>query len=144
MHQLLLFALALLTFGCATAPPTVVTSVAQSTVTLSDTSCVYIPYHFKSDGSLVEGAYNCPSESSRSSYAVNMCSWVDGYYRKDGVYVLGYNRCKYNRSHSLTHQDGSAKSTAPCVTGYCGPVNVKGYYRKDGTYVRPHTRSKRK
>ncbi|MBS7806148.1 hypothetical protein [Variovorax sp. PCZ-1] len=35
-----------------------------------------------------------------------------------------------------------SSSNAPCVTGYCGPVNVQGYYRKDGTYVRPHTRSR--
>lgn len=36
---------------------------------------------------------------------------------------------------------GGGASDAPCVSGTCGPVQVKGYVRKDGTYVRPHTRS---
>ena len=44
-------------------------------------------------------------------------------------------------SLSLTgclHRNGGSK--APCVTGYCGPVQVSGYYRANGTYVRPYTR----
>jgi len=143
MCHLVLIALAALSSGCTTTPNQI-TPIGQSVIGSRDISCPYIPAHFKSDGSYIDGAYNCPSSSSRSSYAENQCNWIDGYLKKDGAYINGYNRCKYNLSPTLAGSENPTTNAAPCVTGYCGSVNVKGYYRKDGTYVRPHTRSKGK
>ena len=52
--------------------------------------------------------------------------------------------CIYQSSNAYAPSAPRTASTrdAPCVTGYCGPVNVRGYTRKDGTYVRPYTRSR--
>jgi hypothetical protein len=58
--------------------------------------------------------------------------------------LQGLVRPRASLTHGIdTSPVGSmpSSSATPCVTGYCGPVNVQGYYRKDGTYVRGHTRS---
>ncbi|TMX13324.1 hypothetical protein FGF01_03335 [Aeromonas salmonicida subsp. achromogenes] len=112
-----------------------------------DIPCNTEPAHYDSNGMFVPTAYACPEASPRATYALNECSWVNGYLRKDGTYVIGHTRCKYNLvppgsySSAAYSWFGSGYSKSPCVTSYCGPVKVKGYYRKNGTYVRPHTRS---
>lgn len=111
-----------------------------------DIPCNAEPAHYDSNGMFVPTAYACPEASPRATYALNECSWVNGYLRKNGTYVIGHTRCKYNLvppgySSGSYSGLGSGYSKSPCVTSYCGPVKVKGYYRKNGTYVRPHTRS---
>lgn len=104
-------------------------------------ACTYEPTDYNSTGEQIEGGYNCHSSSPIANYAGNLCSWVNSYTRKDGTYVSGHTRCKYNHLPSTSSSSSSSSATS-CVTSYCGPVNVRGYYRKDGTYVRPHTRSR--
>lgn len=110
--------------------------------TAPDIPCTPIEAQITSKNDTVPAGFICPTGGARASLVANACSWVDGYYRKDGVYVAGHTRCRNNIAAANTSSSGSSTSDAPCVTGSCGPVNVRGYYRKDGTYVRPHTRSR--
>jgi hypothetical protein len=105
-----------------------------------DIPCDLEPAHYDSNAIYIPAAYSCPTTSPRATYAPNECSWIKGYFRKDGVYVSSHTRCKYNFAPTSTYSSKSSYSKSPCVTSNCGPVKVKGYYRKNGTYVRPHTR----
>lgn len=109
---------------------------------LPDIACTPLEAHVTSDDESIPATFICPTAGARANYAANSCAWVDGYYRKDGAYVPGHTRCRYNNPAPITLTPGAGSGAAPCVTGYCGSVNVRGYYRKDGTYVRPHTRSR--
>lgn len=135
MNKVLSIFFILLLAGCVTTPQPAETYYSSE-------ACTYEPADYNSTGEQIEGGYNCPSSSPIANYADNLCSWVNGYTRKDGTYVSGHTRCKYN--HSPSTPSSSSSSATSCVTSYCGPVNVRGYYRKDGTYVRPHTRSRRR
>ena len=127
--------LVLFLFGCATQQ-----SVDYSGV--PDIACTPVEAHVTNNDESVPASFICPTGGARANYAANSCAWVDGYYRKDGTYVPGHTRCRYNNPAPITYTPGAGSGTAPCVTGYCGSVNVRGYYRKDGVYVRPHTRSR--
>lgn len=109
---------------------------------LPDIACTPLEAHVTSDDESVPATFICPTGGARANYAANSCAWVDGYYRKNGAYVPGHTRCRYNNPAPITLTPGAGSGAAPCVTGYCGSVNVRGYYRKDGTYVRPHTRGR--
>lgn len=136
MCALLSLLISVLLAGCMTTPEYM--SVYSPA---TPDSCTYVQAHYKSTGEYVEGSYSCPTSSPHVSYSANLCSWVDGYTRKDGTVVAGHTRCKHNYSPSSTYStSGTSSGGAPCITSYCGPVHVKGYYRKDGTYVRPYTR----
>lgn len=108
--------------------------------------CRFIPGYRNNEGVYVPHVYECSENSVYATGNINACTWVAPYKKLDGTSVAGYHRCHYIRHPSTYSPSGSdsAQSIAPCVSSYCGPVQVKGYYRKNGTYVRPHTRSRRK
>jgi len=134
--------LVLMLSACASTPA----YVPQSVPLAGDVACVYMPEQETEDGVKLAGGYTCPTGSPRTQVAGNQCSWVNGYTTKGGIYVAPHTRCRYNIPPTMdapAPAPAGATSSAPCVTGYCGSVNVRGYTRKDGTYVRPHTRSRR-
>ncbi len=149
MRILFLFLFSILLTACATP-----NSTTNDLNNLDNDSCTYQLRDITNSNEIIESSYTCPSSSPAAKYAPNECSWVKTYTHKDGTVVSGHTRCKYNLppissystpdysvpSYSIPSSPSS--SSAPCVTGYCGPVHVRGYYRKDGTYVRPHTRSR--
>lgn len=119
-------------------------------------ACTYVPAHVKEGGLYVEAGYQCPLDSARSVSVTDSCLRVDEYRKNDGGAVAAHYRCRNNPmeptspppvapnySNVYSPYRGLPTKDAPCVSGYCGPINVKGHYRKDGTYVRPHTRSRR-
>ncbi len=139
MNKLLSVFFIFLLVGCVTPQPAETYYSSQS-LSVSE-ACTYEPIDYNSTGEQIEGGYNCPSSSSIANYAGNLCSWVNSYTRKDGTYVSGHTRCKYNHLPNAPSSSSGSSATS-CVTSYCGPVNVRGYYRKNGTYVSPHTRSR--
>jgi hypothetical protein len=154
-RHLLVAAMSAVLTGCA-APPSSTTGYGQPVYSgvqaPIESTCVVVPAHTQTDGTLVPDAYRCPSTLSSSSLSAYGCTWVSGYSRSDGTWVQSHHRCGEARAASPASSSvpgvatgsssSSSASDAPCVTGYCGPTSVKGYYRKDGTYVRPHTRSR--
>ncbi len=117
--------------------------------------CTYQSEHFTFDGLKQEAAYYCtpflrPATNNVNALTINSanvvnssgCTFVASYTKKDGSLVGPYMRCKSYQEASGYKAITTTSLPAPCITSYCGPVNVKGYYRKDGTYVRPHTRKR--
>lgn len=140
MRIFLLFLFSVLLAACATP-----NSVKNELGELNGNLCTYQVSDITNDNEIINGGYICPSSSPEANYALNECSWIKTYIRKDGAVVAGHKRCKYNIppiSSYSTPSSSSSSSNAPCVTGSCGSVHVRGYYRKNGTYVRPHTRSR--
>jgi len=110
---------------------------------VDESPCRFVPGHMNSNNVYVRYIFEC-SENSIYATDINSCSWVEPYKKSDGTSVAGFHRCKYNIQPSTYSPTSSEQSSAPCVSSYCGPVQVKGYYRKNGTYVQPHTRSRPK
>lgn len=78
-----------------------------------DIPCNTEPAHYDAQGAFVPTAYTCPEASPRATYALNQCSWVNGYYKKGGAYVSGHTRCKYNLTPpGYTKTDSYNGSTA--------------------------------
>jgi hypothetical protein len=120
--------------------------------------CPYESAHVASDGTAQESGYYCSmvvsqdtgSSSSPAPGAIitSGCGYVAAYTKRNGTSVGPFVRCKTYAAataHMATlagagSGPGTGTGTAPCVSSYCGPVQVRGYYRKDGTYVRPYTR----
>lgn len=140
MARLLALILFLFLQGCASQKAILAEPYAPTCTPLSE--------EIARNGHIVEAGYKCNVSVGDRAYIDNACLPISGFYNKAGTYVPSHTRCKSN--HALIksqtpagiYSGGSSSSEAPCITGYCGPVNVRGYYRKDGTYVRPHTRSR--
>lgn len=112
-------------------------------------TCEPLPQQVAQDGSVLPAGYKCLVTPGDGAYEGNACALIQGFYNREGAYIPSHTRCLHSDA-LVTYKSASPRYTpftygvgsAPCVTGYCGPVNVRGYYRKDGTYVRPHTRSR--
>lgn len=138
MRLLILFLFSVLLTACATPNP----SISES-INSDKNLCTYQLGDITNINEVIEGGYVCPSSSPEAGYAINECSLVKEYTRKNGTVIAEHTRCKYNLPPISSYSTpSSSSSSAPCVTNYCGPVHVKGYYRKNGTYVSPHTRSR--
>lgn len=111
-------------------------------------TCTPLSEEIAQNGHVVAAGYKCSLSDGDGAYAENSCQLISGFYNKAGAYVASHTRCRSNsalikdQSPAGIYSGTASGSVAPCVTGYCGSVNVRGYYRKDGTYVRPHTRSR--
>ena len=147
-------ALVFLAQACTPARPPQTVFMAGSASALTTDPCVFQLEHFSIDGVRQEAGYYCTPylRTSLSGSSLNAdsasvigspgCSFVAPYTKKDGTVVGPFMRCKSHQDSVAYKATTATSNPAPCVTSYCGPVNVKGYYRKDGTYVRPHTRRK--
>jgi hypothetical protein len=161
MHRLIvgLFLAATLS-GCAApkpAPVQAIRSLPSSSYGVTQTvpapTCLVVSEHVKKDGEVIPTAYRCLTVEPMAGVPAGICTSELGYYLKDGTYVPSHQRCELYgfrsylaESTQSTYGSTSASasgsgSTTPCVTGVCGPVNVRSYTRKDGTVVRAHTRS---
>ena len=163
--SLIVCTLAALLAGCAS--PHRQTVQSASLVTASASNCEFQSAHTSAIGiAMPEGFYclvsaphargagslstSAMSATATAGYVPRGCSVVEAYIRRDMTTVGPYVRCASQLSASnyralnVAASAAPTAAVAPCVTGSCGPINVKGYYRKDGTYVRPHTRSRRR
>lgn len=140
MTRFLLFLAVLLLQACST---------SQHVMAPHPATCTPLPQQIAQDGRILHAGYKCLVTPGDGAYEGNSCALIAGFYNIEGAYIASHTRCLFN--HALVtyrpvspsgYWGGASRASAPCVTGYCGPVNVRGYYRKDGTYVRPHTRSR--
>jgi hypothetical protein len=96
---------------------------------VDESPCRFVPGHMNSSGVYVPYTFEC-SENSIYATDINSCLWIAPYTKSDGTSVAGFHRCKYNLQPSTYSPASSEQNSAPCVSSYCGPVQVKGVLSK--------------